>query len=218
MLRTVIEIDEEKCTGCGQCVLDCHEGAIEIVNGKAKLARENFCDGFGDCLKGCPFDAIRFIEKDAPAYDEKAVERAKKIKELLKSASCTASEETVSSLSSDLTNWPVQIKLAPLKSDAFENCDLLIAADCTAFSYRDFHRDFIKGRTVLVGCPKLDMTDYSEKLSDIIRANQIKSIHIVRMEVPCCSGLMRAVEDALKKAGKDIPVSVTVITSKGEIR
>ena len=202
MIRKIIQIDENKCTGCGLCESACHEGAIEIVNGKAKLVRENFCDGFGDCLPNCPSGAISFIEREAPAYDEEAVKKAK---------------EEKSRINSFLLNWPVQIKLAPLRSEGFDDVDLLIAADCTAYSYMNFHKDFMKDRATLIACPKLDNTDYSIKLTEIFKANRIKSVTITRMEVPCCMGLVMAVKKAIENSGKDIPLNTTVISIEGDI-
>lgn len=213
MIRQIICIDEEKCNGCGLCVKACHEGAIDLVNGKAKLVRENFCDGFGDCLPGCPMGAITFENREAPEYDEKAVLKAKAKKETISINVGTL----LNKRSSELNNWPVQIKLAPIKSDYFDDCDLLIAADCTAYAYGSLHNDFIKGRTVLIGCSKLDGVDYSNKLYDIFLNNSIRSITIVKMQVPCCQGLSNAVNNALVKTGKEIPLKVVTITSDGRI-
>jgi len=204
MVRKIIHIDEEKCTGCGICATACHEGAIEIVDGKAKLVRENFCDGFGDCLPGCPTGAITFEEREAPAYDEAAVKEAKQKAEKPKAQS-------------ELTNWPVQIKLAPIKAPYFEGAKLLIAADCTAYAYASFHQEFVKGKVTLIGCPKLDAIDYSEKLTEIITNNDIQSVTIVRMEVPCCGGLEMAAKKALQNSGKFIPWQVVTISIDGNI-
>lgn len=201
MIRQIIHIDEDKCNGCGLCANACHEGAIEIVEGKAKLVRENFCDGFGDCLPGCPTGAITFESREAPAYDESAVKAAKIAK----------------TQASRLRNWPVQIKLAPLKAPYFEKSRLLIAADCTAFAYATFHKDFAKGRCVLVGCPKLDGVDYSEKLALIIANNDIQDILVVRMEVPCCGGLTMAVDKAVQASAKDLAVKVVTISAEGRV-
>lgn len=208
MIRKIIHIDEDKCNGCGICATACHEGAIEIVDGKAKLAREHFCDGFGDCLPACPMGAITFEEREAPAYDEAAVMRAKQSG----STAGSASGRDVK-----LSNWPVQIKLAPIQTPYFDGADLLIAADCTAYAYAKFHSEFIDGRVTLIGCPKLDSVDYSEKLTEIIRNNNIKSVTIVRMEVPCCGGLEWAAKNALSNSGKHIPSQVITISIDGEI-
>ena len=205
MIRKIIHIDEDKCNGCGICATACHEGAIEIVDGKAKLAREHFCDGFGDCLPACPMSAITFEEREAPAYDEAAVMRAKQ-------SSGVAEGRNVK-----LSNWPVQIKLAPIQAPYFDGADLLIAADCTAYAYAKFHSEFIDGRVTLIGCPKLDGVDYSEKLTEIIRNNNIKSVTIVRMEVPCCGGLEWAAKNAMSNSGKHIPSQVITISIDGEI-
>lgn len=198
MIRKIIRIDEEKCTGCALCATACHEGAIGMVNGKAKLLRENYCDGFGDCLPACPAGAISFEEREAPAYDENAVLKSK---------------PSVGRLS----QWPVQIKLVPVTAPFFKDADLLIAATCSAFAYGAFHEHFIKDRVTLVGCPKLDGVDYADKLSQIFAANDIKSIRLARMQVPCCGGLESAVKRAVAASGKDIPVSVSIISSDGRI-
>ena len=199
MIRKIIHIDEEKCNGCGICATACHEGAIDIIEGKAKLVRENFCDGLGDCLPACPTGAITFEEREAPAYDEAAVMKAKQ------------SDRT-------LMNWPVQIKLVPVCAPYFDGADLLIAADCTAYAYADFHREILKDRVTLIGCPKLDAIDYSTKLTEIVRNNNIRSVTIVRMEVPCCGGLEMAAANALKASGKLIPWQVVTITVEGKIK
>ena len=233
MIRKIIKIDEEKCTGCGLCATACHEGAIGMVNGKAKLLREHFCDGLGDCLPACPAGAISFEEREAPAYDEAAVMAAKRAKapELPKAhrfGGCPGSmprkisrpesqTRVVSGNVSELTNFPVQIKLAPVRAPFFDGADLLVAADCTAFARADVHERFIKGRVVLIGCPKLDSVDYTEKLSAILSSNDIKSVTILRMEVPCCGGIVRAVEGAVGVSGKDIPVRTVIISTNGEI-
>lgn len=198
MIRKIIRIDEDKCTGCALCATACHEGAIGMVNGKAKLLRENYCDGFGDCLPACPAGAISFEEREAPAYDENAVLKSK---------------PSVGRLS----QWPVQIKLVPVTAPFFKDADLLIAATCSAFAYGAFHEHFIKGRVTLVGCPKLDGVDYADKLSQIFAANDIKSIRLARMQVPCCGGLESALKRAVAASGKDIPVSVSIISSDGRI-
>ena len=198
MIRRIITIDEDKCNGCGLCADACHEGAIGIVNGKAKLLREDYCDGLGDCLPACPMNAISFEQREAPAYNEAAVLAAKKAKSL------------------QLRNFPVQIKLAPVNAPWFEDADLLIAADCTAFAYPDFHRDFIRGKVVLIGCPKLDAVNYAEKLTQIFRYNNIRSITVTRMTVPCCGGLTMAVKNAIAASGKDIPLNIVTIRPDGQ--
>lgn len=199
MIRKIIHIDEDKCNGCGLCAGACHEGAIEIIDGKAKLVREHFCDGLGDCLPSCPTGAITFEEREAPAYDGKAVMQAKQEKR------------------KKLSNWPVQIKLAPLQAPYFDGADLLIAADCTAYAYAEFQKQFAEDRVVLIGCPKLDAVDYSEKLKEIISNNRIKSVIIVRMEVPCCGGIEMAAKRALQESGKIIPWQVATISVDGTI-
>ena len=200
MKRKIIHIDEEKCNGCGACAAACHEGAIGMVDGKAKLLRDDYCDGMGDCLPECPTGAITFEEREAAAYDEAAV-RANKQKKA----------------ESQLRQWPVQIKLTPVTAPCFQDADLLIAADCTAYAYADFHQKFIRGRTVLVGCPKLDGVDYAEKLTEILRGNDIRSVTVVRMEVPCCGGLEMAAKRALQNSGKAIPCQVVTISIDGHI-
>lgn len=202
MIRKIIEIDEEKCIGCGACAAACHEGAIGMVDGKAKLLRDDYCDGLGDCLPTCPTGAITFVEREAASYDEAAV---------LKASVATAPQE------SQLQQWPVQIKLVPVTAPWFDGANLLVAADCTAYAYADFHRDFIKGHITLVGCPKLDDTDYSIKLTEIIRNNDIRSVTVVRMEVPCCGGIESAVKTALQNNGKFIPWNVVTIATDGSI-
>lgn len=207
MIRKIIHIDEEKCNGCGVCASACHEGAIEMIDGKAKLVRENFCDGFGDCLPGCPTGAITFEEREAPAYDEEAVNRAKREKD----------ESASTGMESQLMNWPVQIKLAPIQAPYFEDAKLLIAADCAAYAYANFHAEFIRDKVTIIGCPKLDSVDYSEKLTEIIRCNDIRSITIVRMEVPCCGGIEMAAKKALQASGKFLPWQVVTISIDGKI-
>lgn len=223
MIRQIIHIDEEKCTGCGICANACHEGAIDIIDGKAKLVREHFCDGFGDCLPGCPTGAITFEQREAPAYDEEAVKKAQEEK---KHTGCPGSQAKAlkpvemplfQKSVSQLRNWPVQIKLAPLAAPYYQGAKLLIAADCTAYAYASFHQEFIKGKVTLIGCPKLDGVDYSTKLENIIRNNDIQSVTIVRMEVPCCGGLENAAKKALQASGKFIPWQVVTISIDGEI-
>lgn len=201
MIRKIIQINEEKCNGCGLCANACHEGAIDIIDGKAKLVREHFCDGLGDCLPECPTGAITFVEREAPEYDEAAVARAKQEK---------LQESEL------LRNWPVQIKLAPVQAPYFDGANLLIAADCSAYAYASFHKDFVKGRVTLIGCPKLDVIDYSEKLTQLLQNNSIASVTVVRMEVPCCGGIEYAVNRALQNSGKFIPRQVITIGIKGE--
>ena len=230
MLRKIIKIDAEKCNGCGACAAACHEGAIEMVNGKAVLTREDYCDGLGDCLPACPTNAITFEEREAPAYNEDAVRQAKmqklgvklpcgcpgtQSKAIKREASAPAAK--AAAVSSQLSQWPCQIKLVPVNAPYFENANLLIAADCTAFAYGNFHQDFIRNHITLIGCPKLDEGDYAEKLTQIIRNNNIKSVKIVRMEVPCCGGIENAVKRALQASGKFIPWQVVTITTDGRI-
>ena len=205
MKRRIIRIDEEKCNGCGLCADACHEGAIGIVDGKAKLMREDFCDGFGDCLPNCPTGAISFEEREAPEYDETAVKEAKN------------SPVSAVTPTSRLAQWPCQIKLVPTQAPFFDGAKLLIAADCTAYAYANMHEDFMKGKVTIIGCPKLDGVDYTDKLTEIIRNNDIKSVTIVRMEVPCCGGLQRAAENALKNSGKYIPWQVVTISRDGKM-
>ena len=228
MIRRVIEIDEEKCNGCGACAAACHEGAIGMVNGKAKLLRDDYCDGLGDCLPTCPTGAITFVEREAAAYDETAV-KANKAAKAAEALPCgcpgTQSrqihrEEGAAPQGpqpSRLTQWPVQIKLAPVNAPYFDGARLLVAADCTAYAYGNFHEDFIKGKVTLVGCPKLDSVDYAEKLTEILARNDIRSVTVVRMEVPCCGGMEQAVKTALQKSGKFIPWQVVTISTDGRI-
>ncbi len=218
MKRRIITIDEEKCNGCGLCAKACHEGAIGMVDGKAKLLREDYCDGLGDCLPACPMDAISFEVREAPAYNEAAVLAAKKAKEEQLPCGCPGSScQSVQSKATGLRNFPVQIKLAPVNAPYFDGADLLIAADCTAYAYGNFHNDFMKNRVTLIGCPKLDAVDYSEKLTQIFQYNNIRSITLTRMTVPCCGGLPYAVETALKNSGKNIPLHIVTITPDGKI-
>ena len=233
MIRKIIEINEELCNGCGLCAHACHEGAIGIVDGKAKLLRDDYCDGFGDCLPACPTGAITFVEREAAAYDEEAVlaNQRKKAGENKSahhmSGGCPGSRmrqmkrettaPTENKMESQLQQWPVQIKLVPPQAPYFEGAKLLIAADCTAYAYANFHQDFIRGKVVLVGCPKLDSVDYSEKLEEIIQSNNISSMTVVRMEVPCCGGLEMAAKKALQNSGKFIPWQVVTISVDGKI-
>ena len=231
MIRKIIKIDEEKCNGCGACAAACHEGAIEMINGKAKLTREDYCDGLGDCLPSCPTDAISFEEREAPAYDEAAVLAAKAKKEVghtlpcgcpgtqskaIKREVCDIAQPEVSA-ESRLSQWPVQIKLVPVNAPYFDKANLLIAADCTAYAYGNFHNEFIRNHITLIGCPKLDEGDYAEKLTAIIANNNIKSVTIVRMEVPCCGGIENAAKRALQASGKFIPWRVVTISTDGRI-
>ena len=228
MIRKIIQIDEERCNGCGACAAACHEGAIGMVDGKAKLLRDDYCDGLGDCLPTCPTGAISFVEREAAAYDEAAVLAAKAKKEQPLPCGCPGSaakaikrQETdsvsIAPQESELRQWPVQIKLVTVKAPWFDGAKLLVAADCTAYAYADFHKDFIKGRITLVGCPKLDAVDYGEKLTEIIRNNDIRSVTVVRMEVPCCGGIENAVKTALQDSGKFIPWNVVTIATDGSI-
>ncbi len=201
MIRRIITIDEEKCNGCGLCATACHEGAIGMVEGKAKLLREDYCDGLGDCLPACPMNAISFEEREAPAYNEAAVLAAKKAKEN----------------PNELGNFPVQIKLLPPNAPYFQGADLLIAADCTAYAYGNFHHEFMRDRVTMIGCPKLDGVNYAEKLTQIFKNNDIASVTVARMTVPCCGGLSYAVKTALDNSGKDIPLAVVTISPDGKI-
>lgn len=212
MKRRVIHIDQDKCNGCGACASACHEGAIGMVNGKARLMRDDYCDGLGDCLPACPTNAITFVEREAAPYDEAAVQANKAALKAGKAADA-AFAPTVSRLQ----QWPVQIKLAPVNAPYFNGAKLLIAADCTAYAYAGFHEKFMKGHVTLIGCPKLDAIDYSEKLTEIFRNNDILSISVVRMEVPCCGGMTYAVQRAIANSGKDIPCKVTVLSINGDI-
>ena len=235
MIRKIIKINEEKCNGCGLCAKACHEGAIGMVNNKAKLLRDDYCDGLGNCLPVCPVGAITFEEREALEYDEKAVMENMKKNELKKEnkpahggcpgmRAMSFKNNTESSGNkndfealSRLSQWPVQIKLVPVNAPYFSGADLLVAADCTAFAYGDFHNKFIKDKVTLIGCPKLDEVDYSEKLCAIISQNDINGITVARMNVPCCGGIEYAVKEAVMKSGRDIPVDVRIITTNGEL-
>ncbi|MCM1221398.1 MAG: 4Fe-4S binding protein [Lachnospiraceae bacterium] len=227
MIRKIIKINEEKCIGCGVCADACHEGAIKMVDGKAKLMRDDYCDGLGDCLPTCPTGAITFVEREAAAYNEKAVLAARGKKNKPLSCSCPGSavksiERRTSSLTvgyqeSQLSQWPVQIKLTLVNASWFEGAKLLVAADCTAYAYANFHQDFIKGHITLVGCPKLDAVDYSVKLTKIICDNDIRSVTVVRMEVPYCGGIEAVVKTALQSSGKNISLNVVTIATNGSV-
>lgn len=249
MIRKIINIDEEKCDGCGICVTACHEGAIDIVDGKAKLARENFCDGLGDCLPACPQDAIKFVTREAPEYDEELVKKNMAEKKKNQNTGCPGSKPlslnrskvvstfitsknnisnklhknidnsttNINNKKSELNQWPIQIKLLPTMAEFYDNAKLLVAADCCAYTYANFHNDFMKDKITLIGCPKLDSTDYSDKLAEIIKFNNLKSITVAKMEVPCCYGLQKAVEEAIKKSGKILPYNIVTITRNAEI-
>lgn len=232
MIRKIIHIDEEKCNGCGACAAACHEGAIGMVDGKAKLLRDDYCDGLGDCLPACPTGAITFEEREAAAYDEAAVKAAQAQKKspgrplpcgcpgtqskAIRHTERTSVEPTAAQ-DSRLGQWPVQIKLVPVNAPYFQGANLLVAADCTAYAYGDFHNRFIKNHITLIGCPKLDEGDYAEKLTQIIAENEIKSVTVVRMEVPCCGGIENAVKRALQASGKFIPWQVVTISTDGRI-
>lgn len=229
MLRKIIKIDSKKCNDCGKCAAACHEGAIEMINGKAVLTREDYCDGLGDCLPVCPTNAITFEEREAPEYNEAAVLESKLKKQSVKlPCGCPGTQSKAikrepppysrqTAVTSQLSQWPCQIKLVPVNAPYFENANLLIAADCTAFAYGNFHNDFIRNHITLIGCPKLDEGDYAEKLTQIIANNNIKSVKIVRMEVPCCGGIENAVKRALQVSGKFIPWQVITISTDGKI-
>ena len=236
MIRKIIQIDEHRCNGCGLCASACHEGAIGMVDGKARLLRDDYCDGLGDCLPACPVNAISFIEREAAAYDAEAVEKNKREKmqnnkapahacpgSLFKAldhpdpANTSAPSVAPASVRSMLGQWPAQIRLIPAGAPCFENASLLIAADCTAYAYARFHEEFMRGKVTLIGCPKLDDTDYSEKLTAIIKENSIQDVTVVRMEVPCCGGLESAVRKSIQDCGKCIPCQVTTISIGGKI-
>ncbi len=239
MIRRIIKIDTEKCSGCGACAAACHEGAIEMVDGKARLARENHCDGLGDCLPECPTGAISFEEREAPAYDEAAVQAAKaqglpgehrhaahphgggcsgaRPRTLTPPPPPPFAPRAEGPVPSQLAQWPCQIKLAPLSAPYFQGAKLLVAADCTAYAYANFHASFMRGRVTLIGCPKLDGVDYSEKLTEILRLNEIRSVTVLRMEVPCCGGLEEAVKQAIQKSGKFLPWQVVTLSVDGRV-
>lgn len=234
MKRRIIEINQDKCNGCGLCATACHEGAIAMVEGKAKLIRDDYCDGLGDCLPTCPTGAIQFVEREALPYDEEAVKKHMEGK--AHSCSCPGSQPQAlktqavktqavktqksmeeEAVQSQLRQWPVQIQLAPIQAPYYEGANLLIAADCSAYAYGDFHNEFMKNKITLIGCPKLDMVEYAQKLQQIITLNEIKSVTVVRMEVPCCGGMEMAVKTALQNSGKFLPWQVVTISTQGEI-
>ena len=242
MIRQIIKIDESKCNGCGLCVTACHEGALGIIDGKAKLLRDDYCDGLGNCLPVCPTGALLFENREADAFDEEAVknnmEKAKIAEKKSLSFGCPGSQSkalkkealtigggnlNISNKNvsdnefSELMQWPVQIKLAPINASYFDNCNLLIAADCTAYAYGGFHNKFMKNKVTIIGCPKLDEGNYAEKLTAIIKNNNIKSVTVVKMEVPCCTGILNSVKEALKNSGKVIPWSIATISTSGKI-
>ena len=225
MIRKIIHIDEEKCNGCGACANACHEGAIAMVNGKARLLREDYCDGLGDCLPACPTGAITFVEREAAAYDQQAVE-AHKAQPAFHGCPGSAARAfrregapapAAGEMESQLGQWPCQIKLAPVKAPYFQGAKLLIAADCAAYAYASFHQKFMRGKITLIGCPKLDGVDYSQKLTEILRENDIQSVTIARMEVPCCGGLEQAAKTALRNSGKFIPWQVVTFSTDGRV-
>ena len=227
MIRKIIQIDEDKCNGCGACAAACHEGAIGMTDGKARLLRDDYCDGLGDCLPACPMGAITFVTREAAAYDEAAVLANKTKKELPLPCGCSGSAaraieratgcSTEEERPSQLRQWPVQMKLVPVNAPYFANADLLIAADCTAYAYAGFHERFIRGRVTLVGCPKLDNGNYADKLTQIFRLNEIRSVTAVRMEVPCCGGLIHAVRTAMEASGTRVSLRVVTISTDGQI-
>ena len=231
MIRRIIEINQDKCNGCGLCASACHEGAIAMVEGKATLSRDDYCDGLGDCLPTCPTGAIKFVEREALPYDEVAVKNNMEGKshghscpgsrsQLLQPKEVVqpkAEADANGSVQSQLRQWPVQIQLAPLQAPYFDGANLLIAADCAAYAYGEFHSRFMKNKVTLIGCPKLDTMEYSEKLKQIIMQNNIKNVTVVRMQVPCCGGIEMAVKTALQNSGKFLPWQVVTITTQGEI-
>lgn len=228
MKRQIIKINEELCNGCGACAAACHEGAIAMVDGKARLIRDDYCDGLGNCLPVCPTGAITFEEREAAAFDEKAVREksaplacgcpgtmARVVAGPASGEACGIGAEA--NIPSELRQWPVQIRLVPAKAPYFEHADLLVAADCTAFAFGNFHREFLRGRRLVIGCPKLDPVDYAEKLTEIFKANEIRSVTVLRMEVPCCRGIEAAVREAIQRSGKILPAAVGVVSIEGEI-
>lgn len=208
MFRRIIEIDQKKCNGCGLCVNACHEKAIQLIDGKATLTRNDYCDGLGDCLPNCPMDAIHFVMKDVEVYNDKAVQ------ENLNQLGLTS---PIQEIQPCLKQWPCQIQLAPIQAPFFKNAHVLIAADCTAYAYGNFHQKFMTNKVTLIGCTKLDKVSYADKLAQIFTNNDIKAITIVKMEVPCCNGMVVAVQNALKMANKDIPLSIITLSIRGEI-
>ena len=230
MIRRIVQIEEEKCNGCGACAAACHEGAIAMVDGKARLMRDDYCDGLGDCLPSCPTGAITFVEREAAAYDESAVQAAKARKQTALPCGCPGTAESIERkktpqngaplpqpAGSQLQQWPVQIKLVPENAPWFDGARLLVAADCTAYAYANFHQEFISGHITLVGCPKLDGVDYAGKLTRILRTHDIRSVMVVRMEVPCCGGIEQAVKKALQESGKFLPWQVVTLSTDGRI-
>lgn len=226
MIRRIITIDESRCNGCGLCAKACHEGAIGIVDGVAKLLREDYCDGLGDCLPACPMNAISFEEREAPAYNEAAVLAAKAAKETKLPCGCpgsacqsipSAKNAAAAEVPSRLTNFPVQLKLVPVNAPYFDGADLLIAADCTAYACGSFHEKFMKDKVTLIGCPKLDAVNYAEKLAQIFTYNDIRTVTLTRMTVPCCGGLAMAVKNAITASGKNIPLQIFTISPDGRI-
>lgn len=237
MIRRIIEIDREKCTGCGLCAAACHEGAIGMEGGKAVLLRDDYCDGLGDCLPACPAGAITFVEREAAAYDEAAVQAHMAVR---RASGCAGSAPQTmgcpgsaaravpapsgedapapaGGVRSRLGQWPIQIQLLPIQAPFYQGARLLIAADCTAFARADFHERFMKGRVTMIGCPKLDEGDYADKLTELLRLNDIREVTVVRMEVPCCGGIQRAAETALRNSGKAIPLQVVTLSRDGRV-
>ena len=226
MIRKIIDIDREKCNGCGLCAKACKEAAIVIQDGKAVLVRDDYCDGLGNCLPACPMGAISFIEREAAAFDEEAVQAHMAQKATVsggcpgsrtKTMACQSDDNDTGAIASHLRQWPVQIKLVSPAAPYFRGADLLVAADCTAYAYGDFHRDFIDGKVTLIGCPKLDEIDYADKLTEILSRNDIASVTVARMEVPCCGGIERAVREAIRLSGREIPCRVVIIGTDGRI-